>query len=170
MPLGTTEHTVSAEEMARGGGGEASAARAAARAERDADKAAARARRAAEKAARDAAAKQASVRVTANPDPNPNPNPNLKQAAVERARARSDGGLPGLIVRAIRAGHTERDAIVEYAAAHAEAAGGCKTSRDAVVTCLGKEPHREAARWTQEGTRYALTAHEVKRSLDGLQP
>jgi hypothetical protein len=163
---------VSAEEMARAGGGEASAARAAARAERDADKAAARARRAAEKAARDAAAKQATVRVTANPDPdpNPNPNPNLKQAAVERARARSDSGLPGLIVRAIRAGHTERDAIVEYAAAHAEAAGGCKTSRDAVVTCLGKEPHREAARWTQEGTRYALTAHEVKRSLDGLQP
>ena len=89
---------------------------------------------------------------------------------MERARARSDSGLPGLIVRAIRAGHTERDAIVEYAAAHAEAAGGCKTSRDAVVTCLGKEPHREAARWTQEGTRYALTAHEVKTSLDGLQP
>ena len=31
-----------------------------------------------------------------------------------------------------------------------------KTSRDAVVTCLGKEPHKEDARWTQEGEWYQL--------------
>ena len=89
---------------------------------------------------------------------------------VERKAGWDTHGLPVEVEVEKTLGIHGRDAIVEYAAAHAEAAGGCKTSRDAVVTCLGKEPHREAARWTQEGTRYALTAHEVKTSLDGLQP
>ena len=115
VPLGTAEHTVSGDEASGGAGlrsSEAFAVRAAARAERDADKAAGRARRAAEKAARDAA---------------------TKHAAAGKARARADGGLPGLIVRAIRAGHAQRDAIVSFAAAHGEACS-MKTSRDAVVT------------------------------------
>ena len=55
---------------------------------------------------------------------------------------------------------------MEYAAAHGEAAGGCKTSRDAVVTCLGKEPRREGARWTQDGVRYALSALEESGAND----
>ncbi len=137
LPLGTAEYTVT---EASGGGAlrstEAMAARAAAKAEREAEKAAAKAKRAAQKAAREAAA---------------------KQAAINRARARAEGGLPGLILRALRAGHAHRDAIVAWVAEHGE---GCsmKTSRDAVVTCLGKEPHKEGARWTQEGEWYQLCA------------